>query len=207
MPLPILEMACMHIEGNEGSVFIVPPTKRDQSSIIFGRSQAQATTSRESDDDLEPHNSFNTRDQHTAWWKEYSFNHGDGLNFDKGRRIPLQPFLPEGKSTNYYDRMHRGLGYITLPPPSESEFDKSLPSQLSDLSNWDSDISVGVVFKKLFVNMTSISQAKQDEDIEPFNADPSAQQLDLQCVTPRSLMYVSQYQYSIRRTKLIWSSW
>ena len=37
-----------------------------------------------------------------------------------------------------------------------------------------------VVFKKLFANMTSISQAKQDEDIEPFHVDPWAQQLDLQ---------------------------
>jgi len=28
--------------------------------------------------------------------------------------------------------------------------------------------------------MTSISQAEQDENIEPFDADPWAQQLDLQ---------------------------
>jgi len=27
MPLPISEMACMHIHDNEGSVFIVPPCK------------------------------------------------------------------------------------------------------------------------------------------------------------------------------------
>ena len=39
---------------------------------------------------------------------------------------------------------------------------------------------MGVVFKKLFANMTSISQTEQDEDIDPFNADPWAQQLDLQ---------------------------
>jgi len=37
MPLPISEMACIHTEDNEGSVFIVPPTKSDQSSIKFGR--------------------------------------------------------------------------------------------------------------------------------------------------------------------------
>jgi len=41
MPLPISEIACMHIEDNEGHVFIVPPSKRDQSPIVFGRGQAQ----------------------------------------------------------------------------------------------------------------------------------------------------------------------
>ena len=50
--LPISKMACMHIEENEGSVFIFPPSKRNQSPIVFGRGQARATTSRESDDDL-----------------------------------------------------------------------------------------------------------------------------------------------------------
>jgi len=27
----------------------------------------------------------------------YNLNRDDGLNFGKGRRIPLQPFVPEGK--------------------------------------------------------------------------------------------------------------
>ena len=35
MPLP-MSMARMHVEDDEGSVFIIP-SKRDQSSIIFGR--------------------------------------------------------------------------------------------------------------------------------------------------------------------------
>ena len=55
MPMPISKMACMNIDDIEGGIcFIVPPSKRDQSLIIFGRGQARATTSRESDDDLEP---------------------------------------------------------------------------------------------------------------------------------------------------------
>ena len=54
MPLPILKMACIHIQDNEGSVFIVPPCKRDQSPIVFGRDRAQALILRESDDDMEP---------------------------------------------------------------------------------------------------------------------------------------------------------
>ena len=36
MPLPVLT-TCMHIEENDGSVFIVPSSKNDQSPIIFGR--------------------------------------------------------------------------------------------------------------------------------------------------------------------------
>jgi len=91
MPLPISKMACIHIEDNEGSVFIVPPTKRDQSPIIFGRSQARATTFRESDDDLEPPQFFHyARSAHCMMKRiGYSLNRGDGLIFGKGRRIPL----------------------------------------------------------------------------------------------------------------------
>ena len=109
----------------------------------------------------------------------YNLNCGDGLNFSKGRHIPFQLFVPQRKPPNYYDRTRRGLGYVTLPPQLESESDRSLPSQSSDSSRWDSDCSVGIVLKKLFTNMTSISQTKQDEDIEPFDVDPCAQQLDL----------------------------
>ena len=43
---------------------------------------------------------------------------------------------------------------------SESETNESPQSQSSDSFSWDSDISVGVVFKKLFANMTPISQAE-----------------------------------------------
>ena len=73
----------------------------------------------------------------------YSLNHGNGLNSGKGLCKPLQPFVLKEKPANYYDHTCRGLGYITLPPQSESESDESLPSKSSDSSNWDSDISVG----------------------------------------------------------------
>jgi len=68
IPLPILEVVCMHIEDNEGSVFVVSPSNRDRDRlpIVFGRGQTWTTTSKESEDDLEPHNSFITHGQHTA---------------------------------------------------------------------------------------------------------------------------------------------
>jgi len=39
---------------------------------------------------------------------------------------------------------------------------------------------VGVAFKKFFANMTSTSQVEQEENIEPFDTDSWAQQLELQ---------------------------
>jgi len=53
MPLP-MSMACMHIEKNDGFVFVVPSFKKDQSSIIFGRARHWIATSNNSDEDLEP---------------------------------------------------------------------------------------------------------------------------------------------------------
>jgi len=36
MPLS-MSTTCMHIDENDGSVFVVPPSKKDQSLIIFGK--------------------------------------------------------------------------------------------------------------------------------------------------------------------------
>jgi len=33
----------------------------------------------------------------------YDLCRGEGLNFGKGRHIPLQPFVPKGKPAIYYD--------------------------------------------------------------------------------------------------------
>ena len=81
----------MQIQDNEGSVFIVPPCKRDQTPIVFDRGRAQAQIPREPDDDLEPPQFFHYAGLAHRMMKRmgYSLNHGDGLNFNKGRRIPL----------------------------------------------------------------------------------------------------------------------
>ena len=52
MPLP-MSMVCMHMEENDGSVFVVPSSKKDQSPIIFGRVQHWITPSNNSDEDLD----------------------------------------------------------------------------------------------------------------------------------------------------------
>ena len=102
----------------------------------------------------------------------YDLRRGEGLNSGTGRRIPLQPFVPKEKHANYYDQTRKGLGYITSTAQSNPEFERHLLSHSLDSSEWESDVSVGVAFKKLFVNMTLTSQVKPEEDIEPFDTDP-----------------------------------
>ena len=82
--------------------------------------------------------------------------------------------MSKGKPTNYYNKIRRGLRYITSPAQSQSEGDESLLSRSSSSSEWESDVSVGVLFKNFFVNMTSIIQLEQEEAIEMFNVEPWA---------------------------------
>jgi len=84
------------------------------------------------------------------------------------------------KPVNSFDQTRRGLGYVTPSTQSKSESKESLPLHTSNLLDWESDVSVVVIFKNLFTNMTSITQVKQDEDIVPFDIGPWAQQLNLQ---------------------------
>ena len=58
----------------------------------------------------------------------YDLRRSEGLNFGKGQRIPLQPFVPKRKLVDYYDQTRKGLGYVTPSIQSDSESEKSLPS-------------------------------------------------------------------------------
>ena len=74
----------------------------------------------------------------------------------------------------------QGLGYTTPSVQSDLKSKKPLLSHSSYSSGWESDVSMGVAFKKLFISMISTSKVEVEEDIGPFNTDPWAQQLDLQ---------------------------
>ena len=65
MPLPMLT-ACMHIKENNGSILVVLSSKKDQLPIIFGKCRHQIYTSKDSDEDFEPHNSFTMYDRCTV---------------------------------------------------------------------------------------------------------------------------------------------
>ena len=102
----------------------------------------------------------------------YNQQCGKGLNLGKGLRGLPRTFVPKGKPANYYDKTCCALGYITPPTPLPSKEDKSFPSHSSTSSEWESDVNVGVIFKDLYVNMTSIDQLEHEEAIETFNIEP-----------------------------------
>ena len=84
MPLPI-SMVCTYIEENDGSVFAVPSSKKDQSPIIFGRVRHCITTSNDSDKNLGPPQFFLYARSAHRMMKErgYDLHRGKGLNFEK----------------------------------------------------------------------------------------------------------------------------
>ena len=87
--------------------------------------------------------------------------------------------MPKRKPANYYDKTRRGLGYVTPITTFQSKEDNSLPSHSFISSERESDVSAGVLFKNLSINMTAINQLKHEEAIETFETEPWAQQLDL----------------------------
>jgi len=102
------------------------------------------------------------------------------LNFGKGRRTLLQSFIPKGKAPDYYHKTQRRLGYISTPIPSTSESEESLyHDHSSGTSSWESDVSVGGIFKELSVNMVSTSHPKEDEEMIQSDTDPWIKNLNI----------------------------
>jgi len=158
-----------------------PFIQRSQSPIIFGRAQLRRSTVTDSSSDSEPPQFFhNARSaQHMMKKMGYNLQHGSGLNFGKGRRDFLRNFVPKGKPANYYDKIRRGLGYVTPPPSTSirSEENKSILLRSASSSEWESDVSMGTMFENLSINMTSSSQL---EPAKAIDVEPWAQQLDFQ---------------------------
>ena len=53
MPLPVRSMTSTTVESGEGSVFMIPPSKRSQSLKVFGRSQLRMSAVTDSSSDSE----------------------------------------------------------------------------------------------------------------------------------------------------------
>jgi len=83
MPIPSSMKACTHVEDSYGATFIVPSTKKDQSTITFGRVQPQVLISANSEEELPPPQFFRySRSTHKIMERMgYDLRHGDGLNF------------------------------------------------------------------------------------------------------------------------------
>jgi len=105
----------------------------------------------------------------------------NGIQFIAWERFELQK-RTTWSSTDFRKGgpAHKGSGYVTPPTPLQSEEDESLPSHSVTSSERESDVSVGMLLKNLFVNTTSIDQLEHEEAIKTFDAEPWAQQLDLQ---------------------------
>ena len=164
----------MPVECGEGSIFVVPPSKKNQSPIVFVRAQLRISTVTDLSSDLEPPQIFHYgRSTHLMIRKMgYNLKHGKGLNFGKGRCDFLRNFVPKGKLANYYDKTHRGLGYVTPPTPFQSEDNESVPSRSASSSECESVVSIGMLFKNLSINMTSINKLEHEEAIETFDTEP-----------------------------------
>src|SRR4051812_6091391 len=99
----------------------------------------------------------------------YDLEEKPGLNYGKGMRALPLPFVPEGKEANYYQETRRGLGYISPPPRSSHRpacVKKISHDHSSDTSSWESDVSIGALFKDLSINMVSAGPLEDLKDME-----------------------------------------
>jgi len=143
-----------------------------QSPIIFGRVWPQITIFVDSDEDLEPSHFFHYARIAHRMTKEmgYNLHRGKACILIKDDAF-LCNLLCLKESQPTITIQHTWGWGMSLHIHSLNQRPKSLPSHSSDLSEWESDVSVGVVLKKKFANMTSISYVKHDEDVEPFDTD------------------------------------
>ena len=104
----------------------------------------------------------------------YDLTNGPGLNFGKGRRTLLRSFVPKGKTPDYYHRTRRGLGYVSTPISSASDYEELLYHYRSlGTSSWESDVSVSNIFKEFSINMVSTSHPEDgDEKMIQLDTDP-----------------------------------
>ena len=141
----------MHVEDDEGSVFVVPPSKRDQSPIIFDRVWHQIIIFNDSAEDLEPPQFFHMHGQHTVWWRKWDMT-----------CIMVKAWISKRHDTSLYNLLCRkesqstsmsrragGWDMSLLPAQSESEFEESLLSHFSDSSTENLTLVWGYSSKKI----------------------------------------------------------
>jgi len=123
----------------QGSLLKVPASHKGQRLILFRMVESKSITREDSESKNEPHQ-FSHYEPNVLRMMEnmgYDLTSGLGLNFGKGRRTLLRPFIPKGKAPDYYHRTRRGLGYVSTPISSASESEESLyHDHSSDMSSW-----------------------------------------------------------------------
>jgi len=117
----------------------------------------------------------------------YDLTKGPGLNFSKRKWALLHSFVPKGKDFDYYHRTRRWLGFVSILVSSDSESEEEVyHDSLSTISSWDSNVSVGVIFESLSVNMVSASHLEDDgkdiiesEELIQSDSDPWIKHLNI----------------------------
>jgi len=170
-----------NISDVQGSFFEVPAKHKGQKSIFFGRIESEPVIREDSESKVEPP-IFSHYEPNVLRMMEnmgYDLIKKSGLNFGKGRRTLFRSFVPKGKAPNYYHKTLRGLGYISTPIPSTSESEESLYHDHSSCtSSWESDVSVGGIFKELSVNMVSTSHPEEEDEMIQSDTDPLIKHLN-----------------------------
>ena len=155
---------------------MVPARRRGQKSILFERIESELMSHKDSESENESPQFSHYEPSVLRMMKRiwYDLINGPGLNFDKGRRTLLQSFVLKGKTPDYYHRTRRGLGYVSASILSASESEESLyHNHSSGTSSWESDVSVGNLFREFSVNMVSISHLEDgDEETIQSDTDP-----------------------------------
>jgi len=160
-------MVCENISDVQESFFEVPTKHKGQKSNLFRRIESKPVIREDSKSEVEsPQFSYYEPNVLRMMENmEYDLMKKFGLNFGKGRWTLLRSFVPKGKAFDYYHKTRRGLGYISTPIPLIFESEESLyHDHSSGTSSWESDVSVGGIFKEFSVNMVSTSHQEEEDE-------------------------------------------
>ena len=167
---------------------MVPARRKGQKPILFGRISSEPTPREDSESEEESPQLSHYEPKALKMMKcmGYDLTNRPGLNFGKGRRTLLRSFVPKGKAPDYYHRTRRGLGYVSTPVPSASDSRESSGHDYSSgTSSWESDVSIGNIFRELSVNMVSTSHLEdEDEEMIQSDTDPWIKHLNTLWDTP-----------------------
>jgi len=98
----------MHKKASDAQgVFSEVPAKRNQNLILFEKIESKLMAYESSEDDTESPE-FSHYEPNVCRMMEkmgYDLTKRFSLNFGKGRRIVLQPFILKGKAPDYYHRI------------------------------------------------------------------------------------------------------
>ena len=168
-------MAYQSVSDAQGSFFEVLVRHKGQKSFLFEKIESKSMTCEdsESESELPQFSQYESNVLRMIENMGYDLTSGHGLNFGIGRRTLLRSFVSKGKAPDYYHQTRRRLGYVSTLILSASESEESLYHNHSlGTSLWESDVSVGNIFKKLLVNIISTSHPKDgDEQMIQLDTD------------------------------------